>query len=177
MLAPTTFTTSSESPWDVERRAHETKVKQAITRTLMETPTAWQSEVFGQAARYLSAEQISNVECSHLEPVARKLLRGGRARRRSTRDGFWGSLLRLFLGSWAEDAGATLTDALGSDIAAGRALQALGVAQCRRAGRDLRDCTCHNSLVDMESLSTIFQILRLASGDWSVLVLPIDGLS
>jgi hypothetical protein len=64
-----------------------------------------------------------------------------------------------------------------SAIAAARALQALGIALCRRAGRAPQRCPCFIDPATDETADVLALIIRAAVGDWTGLVIPFAPLA
>lgn len=118
---------------------------------------------------------ISN--CASIAAAAARMLRKGKPPRRR-RPGARRFLLDLMGGPSAEDSIASaIADELPLDeqestIATARALQALGIALCRRAGRPPQRCPCFIDPATDESADVLALIIRAAVGDWTGLVIP-----
>jgi hypothetical protein len=138
----------------------------------------------GRAANYASASRLLELTAADCSVIARAvssiLLEGRRPRQRS--EG-WRFLWELFGGPAAiEDLAASTSTSLQGvsddpDLAAARALQAVGVAMCRRAGIPLTDCPCFELSATWELEDVLFLVLRLALGDWSGLAIPFTPLA
>lgn len=124
---------------------------------------------------------LSVEDCAGLALTAARLLRKGR-QPRHRRPGARGFLSDLLGGpSMEESIAAAIADGLPlpqqqSAIAAARALQALGIALCRRAGRPPVRCPCFVDPASNELANVLALLIRSAAGDWSGLVIPFAPL-
>jgi hypothetical protein len=167
-----------------QRRTRRERVVRRAGKTEARLGVQWQDLVVEQAANYASTSgplELTAADCSAIaQAVSSILLEGRRPRQRS--EG-WGFLWEMFGGpTGIEDLAASTSTSLKGvsedpDLAAARALQALGVAMCRSAGIPLTDCPCFELSATWELEDVLFLVLRLALGDWSGLAIPFTPLT
>jgi len=141
---------------------------------------AWSRRVLAQLDAVVgegASTGLSVRDCVALARTADRLLHGRRPRRR--RSGFLGLLVRS---TEHEELAATISEGLNlppdqADIAAARALQAMGIALCQRASIPPTDCPCFDNPGGTELESVLLSFLRLAVGDWTGLAIPFTPLS
>jgi hypothetical protein len=130
----------------------------------------------------VSQGDLSFRNCAGFAAAANRILRE-RQSPRYRRKGARGFLLEILGGPSDEDSlAAAIADELPLDeqqsaIAAARALQALGITLCRRAGRAPQKCPCFIDPATDESADVLALILRAAVGDWTGLVIPFAPLA
>lgn len=141
----------------------------------------WSAEVVQHVADLLD-EPPSAAQCTDLARAAARILREQRSPRRG-RAGIGGFFLELIGGPSPEEmlaAAIAETLPLGdsrSAIAAARALQSLGIAACRKAGRPPEQCPCFADPATSETADVLALIIRLAVGDWTGLAIPFTPLA
>ncbi len=173
----------SPTPSTAGRQRREARVVARASKAIQLVQGTWTEQVLGQLAAIGGEETAAGLsirDCADLAAAADRILHSGQARRRVSGLGF---LVELFGGPSPEEAlAATISGALDlppgdSDIAAARALQAVGVALCRRAGKPLTQCPCFAGPAGSELESALFMVLRLAFGDWTGLCIPLQPLA
>lgn len=162
-------------------RSGESRLTARARRHVDELDPTWSAEVVAHAAVLLD-EPVSASHCADLALAASRILHDER-QPRNRRPGLAGFLLELFGGPSPEEMLATAIaeslplDGSKSAIAAARALQALGIAACREAGRPPERCPCFADPATFEVADVLALIIRCAAGDWTDLVIPFEPLA
>ena len=178
---PVRATTRSTAP---SQRSIARRAKRLIERAERHAPQL-DGKWCGAVLDHLDAAaqgDLSIRNCRGFAAAAVRILRE-RHPPRYRREGARGFLVELFGGPSAEDSiAAAIADQLPLDeqqsaIAAARALQALGIALCRRAGRAPQRCPCFIDPATDETADVLALIIRAAVGDWTGLVIPFAPLA
>jgi hypothetical protein len=159
-----------------ERRT--ARIRSRASKSARVVDETWSHRVLDQLDAIVgpgTAQNLSVNDCAALAGVAGDLLHGRHSRYRR---GF----RRILFGPSVVDTitAALLNSLVGAEaagpIATARSLQAVGIAICRRDRVPLTACPCYSSPAGDEFERTLMQLLRLAVGDWSDLVIPFEPL-
>lgn len=171
--------TRSSTPQLTAQRRRAERISHRAAKSAAVVDAQWSKAVLDQLDALVglgTASDLRSADCAAMARVADQLL-GGRRRRRGT-----GLFTLIFGPSRTDSLAGAICESLEllpdeADIATARAMQSTGMAVCRRAGVPLAECPCFQAPAGIEAERALLAIFRLAVGDWTSLIIPLDQLA